>query len=691
LFIGLFCLAAGLVVLRPDRWLARQLDGQGEATPTQVASPTRRPAATVRPVRPTRTATLVSPVTATVEPLVTPEVDNPPQPLAPEAANSSLAAVTGAQVPARDIFALAKGFGRIPADAARTVGGGQPEYQIGDRLEFFVSDIHDNSHHRRETVLHYQTAHANWWVQEGFQVAAADLERSAQVFEERTYPTNRDHFGSEWSPGMDNDVRLHIFLGEVPGVAGYYSSADEFPRSINPFSNEKEMFYINLENARPGEEYFDGILAHEFQHMIHWNEDGNEDLWVNEGLSELAADLNRFPVGGFANIFARTPDLQLTTWSADSAPHYGASYLFMRYLHDRFGAEMIREIVAEQRNGASGIETVLAAHQQDFDAVFADWVVANYLNDPQMEQGRFGYGVAQEIPSLVLGETHQRFPVEGNDSVHQYAADYLTFEAERGSAGTLWVDFSGDETVALLPATGEMGDFFLWSHRGDDAAPTATRRFDLTGLSAASLRFEAWYDLESGWDYGYVAVSTDGGQQWEIVAAETTTDDDPSGNSFGPAFTGRSGVGAEVDEDGPPASWIQERVDLTPFVGQEVLVRFQMITDDALNRPGLVVDDVEVPELGYKEDFERGAEGWEMEGFVRVSNDLPQQYLLQAILQEEDGTVRVERPTLDQTNRGRVVVPDFGSRVRSVVLVVSGVTPVTTEASRYQYRAAMEP
>ena len=52
------------------------------------------------------------------------------------------------------------------------------------------------------------------------------------------------------------------------------------------------MFYMNYDAAQPGNDYYDSILAHEFQHMIQWNVDKNEDSWFNEGMSELAAFLN---------------------------------------------------------------------------------------------------------------------------------------------------------------------------------------------------------------------------------------------------------------------------------------------------------------------------------------------------------------------------------------------------------------
>jgi len=127
----------------------------------------------------------------------------------------------------------------------------------------------------------------------------------------------------------------------VPGVGGSYSPPDEYRAEIIPHSNEHEMFYINLDNAMPGNTYFDGILAHEFQHMIHWNQDRDEDSWINEAMSELAGQINGYDVGGSDIAFCQAPDTQLTTWSAldASGPHYGASYLFGVYVLDQYGPE----------------------------------------------------------------------------------------------------------------------------------------------------------------------------------------------------------------------------------------------------------------------------------------------------------------------------------------------------------------
>ena len=124
----------------------------------------------------------------------------------------------------------------------------------------------------------------------------------AETFETQIYPTTRAFFGSEWTPGVDGDPHLYILYARGLGfrVAGYYSSADQYPRAAYEFSNEKEMFYINADTVPLRAESIVSVLAHEFQHMIHWANDSNEESWLNEGAAELARLLNGYGVSGFA-------------------------------------------------------------------------------------------------------------------------------------------------------------------------------------------------------------------------------------------------------------------------------------------------------------------------------------------------------------------------------------------------------
>ena len=627
---------------------------------------------------PAQVREVVEEVVATPTPTPVPRIVRTPLAPAEHTTEELLAEV---EVPERDMVKLAARLKKLDRPIPVVVNETPPHHEVGDREVFWVSNQDTKEHFTITATLRCMTPHVYMWVEEGCEVDQEALEKSARRFEERTYPTNRAFFGSEWTPGVDNDPHLSILhargLGEA--VAGYYSAADEHSHLVNPYSNEREMFYINLDNVQPGTDFYDGVLAHEFQHMIHWALDRNEDTWVNEGLSELASYLNGYSVGGADFFYSRAPDTQLTTWPdgpGEAGPNYGASYLFMAYFLERFGEEAMRAVVAHPANGIAGFDAVLAERGLRFEDVFADWLIANYLDDPKLEDGRYGYRELDVLPPR-LDQTHDRYPVQRSTTVHQYGADYIELSQPTEPIDVA-IEFKGSTRVKLVPNEPHSGRFYWWSNRGDDSNMTLTRPFDLRGLSQATLEVWLWYDIEEDWDYAYIEVSTDGGRTWDILPGRYTTDTNPTGNSFGHAYTGKSG---ESETEGPV--WVKEEVDLTPYVGQEVLIRFEYITDDAVNHVGLCVDDIAIPELGYFYDVEEGEDGWVAEGFIRTDNVLPQRFLVQLI--ELDSEPRVRRMELDEKQEGRLVVRGLGEEVERAVLVVSGLAPVTTELASYEY------
>jgi hypothetical protein len=136
-------------------------------------------------------------------------------------------------------------------------------------------------------------------------------------------------------------------------------------------------------------------------------------------------------------------------------------------------------------------------------------------------------------------------------------------------------------------------------------------------------------------------VSSDDGATWQILRGPSTTDANPNGNSYGWGYTGLSG-------DGP--SWIEEQVDLSVYAGQRILIRFEYVTDDAINHPGWAIDDISIPELGYQDDVEGGDDGWLAEGFVQTNSFVPQGYLVQLITFGRRGS---KRPLAPATGRRR--------------------------------------
>ncbi len=388
--------------------------------------------------------------------------------------------------------------------------------------------------------------------------------------------------------------------------------------------------------------------------MIEWNVAQRSPSWFNEGMSTLSEDLNGYTDHGTAQLALSEPDVQLNTWSSDASQtgeHYGTSQLFMRYMHDQYGGEAgVAEMISRDAGNNLDVFAEIAARKRpdikSFADLYADWAVANMLKDGSIGDGRFDYALLPGTASLTDVE-----PGEEQASVSQFGADYLGV-----LEGPLTLDFDGVETIGLTGAQPKDGRYMWWSNRGDDSVETLTREFDLSGVQQATLEFSTWYEIESDWDYGFVTVSTDGGETWTTLEGTSTTNDDPQGQNFGNGLTGVSGEPGTEPDKGTRAKWIEERMDLTPFAGKQILLRFWVVNDAGYNAQGLLIDNIRIPELDYSDGAEGGDGGWQAQGFVRTTGLLAQQWALR-LMRATDGKIAVEPLAVDAQGRATVTIP----------------------------------
>ncbi len=236
-------------------------------------------------------------------------------------------------------------------------------------------------------------------------------------FSDNIYETTRETFGVEPPAGLDDDTRVTILLLDIDSdyanyiesgyewwnnawIAGYYFSADTFTdNDIYPpyHSNERKIIYIDtypsfehgyfdiqngneIYNFNPeptidhsndidtdditmpeGPEAAYSLLSHEFQHMIHYYKDNDEEVWLDEGCSGLSEFINDNVHPFAVDFFIDDPTDSLVDWGYDIAD-YGNSYLFMLYLYEHFGgAAAIQNLVAESANGTASVTQMLLA------------------------------------------------------------------------------------------------------------------------------------------------------------------------------------------------------------------------------------------------------------------------------------------------------------------------------------------
>lgn len=592
--------------------------------------------------------------------------------LAVVSANGDYPTVTALEeaiIPPRDRFDLARrflGVTHIPALPTTP-----PTYHIGDRATFNATNLGENRPLLVNAILRAAGQHIYMWVEEGANVNDDDLQYLADVFDTQIYAQVRELWGSEPKPGVDGDPRVYaLFARDIGGgTAAYFASQHTYPTQIVPNSNQREMFFFNLDavGRSIGSPVLEGILAHEFQHMIRSHIDSNEDTWLDEGFSTFTELYLGYDNSLFAALsFLSQPNTQLNHWSKDGdrQPHYGAAFLFTTYFFERYGLPGIQALSAEQKNGLESVDAVLQAMDQPgAEVFFADWVLANGLMLPD---SLYGYRMLPRLPRATTRGDVSVYPYFAAGRVNQYATDYFLLSNLRGKK-TLNVRFTMPTTVMLFPAQPLDGRWMWYSNKGDESNTMLTRAFDLRGVSSATLRYKIWYALERWWDYGYISISVDSGAAWTPLAGRYTTRENPNGLAYGVGYTGTSN------------GWVQESIALDAYTGQEVLLRFEMITDDAITDVGMIIDDVNIAQIGYFSDFETDGGGWEAQGWLRTDNLLPQQAWVQ-LAQQTDDQVQVTRWLLPSDDLLRLtLLPD----VDQALVAISPFAPVTTLPMQY--------
>ena len=113
---------------------------------------------------------------------------------------------------------------------------------------------------------------------------------------------------------------------------------------------------------------------------------------------------------------------------------------------------------------------------------------------------------------------------------------------------------------------------------------TLKNAIDLTNATGANLSFYAKWDIEDSWDYTQVEVSINNGGTWEPQCGQYTN----------PGSTNNSQPTGEPLYDGVQNDWVLEEIDLSDYLGESILVRFQFASDGAERRDGFYFDDLTV-------------------------------------------------------------------------------------------------
>jgi len=107
---------------------------------------------------------------------------------------------------------------------------------------------------------------------------------------------------------------------------------------------------------------------------------------------------------------------------------------------------------------------------------------------------------------------------------------------------------------------------------------------DLEEALIASVSFFAKWDVENNYDYVQFEVSSDNGTTWEAQCGNYTN-------------MGVMNQNAAYDDplyDGVQADWVLEEIDLSAYIGQQILFRFVIVSDSGVTGDGFYIDDLSV-------------------------------------------------------------------------------------------------
>lgn len=111
---------------------------------------------------------------------------------------------------------------------------------------------------------------------------------------------------------------------------------------------------------------------------------------------------------------------------------------------------------------------------------------------------------------------------------------------------------------------------------------TLNENIDLTHASVAVLNYYARWSIEAGYDYVQISISTDNGSTWT-----------PLQGIYTKAGSSNQLLGQPL-YDGIQNAWVREEINLSPWSGQEIKLRFRLRTDAGAIADGFFFDDIKL-------------------------------------------------------------------------------------------------
>ena len=154
---------------------------------------------------------------------------------------------------------------------------------LGQRETFFVNkDFDKQGRTLLQATLQYAGNKTYFYVEDNYwnglgyadkDILTRNIQSLANEFDVTIYPKETQFWGLEPNPGIDGDPKITILLEElIKNNGGYFETSNGYSRNKYPDSNQREMIVVSAEILKSNVNLPKAFLAHEFQHLISFNQ-----------------------------------------------------------------------------------------------------------------------------------------------------------------------------------------------------------------------------------------------------------------------------------------------------------------------------------------------------------------------------------------------------------------------------------
>ena len=431
-----------------------------------------------------------------------------------------------------------------------------------------------------------------------------------------------DNNGNEvWNTaGTSNNTGNNTYAGTEPfsesenSAIRYFVENNDFKLALNNHTYSNLLLYpfgYDYNQLTEDNEVFESISS------LLVQENGYENILSSE-LYPAAGDSDDFMYGMLTTenggtrdkIFAMTPEIGSSFWpAAASIEDLCKEMLFLNLNAARLVNKYatLNEISSYTIEGLSfnstyELQRLGISEPGDFSVTFIP--VSDNISSVEAVNNYNQLDLAETIEGSFSITLNSNINV-GDDVSYKLVLNNGTFDKEYqitkifGEYSAIFTDSEGVFSDNWITNSNEWGetneDYFSAStsitdspnnnyYNNENSIITINNAINLSDYSYAEITFKAKWEIQSNFDYVQLEISTDNGDYWIPQCGIYT----------------QSGGGNHQNAHGEPLysgnqdAWIEEKISLSDYLGESILIRFKLITNGFGRRDGFYFDDLEI-------------------------------------------------------------------------------------------------